>query len=110
MSDAMLSKVRKLLAKAEDPACTMAEAEAFTAVSAPVGRRWGWSRVRRRVAAPTSAVRPCGPTSPPRSHRPEPSPASGSWPGGGTVHVTPLPGSPLPRLEANPGEGSGGDP
>lgn len=31
MSDVMLDKIRKLLAMAEDPACTPAEAEAFTA-------------------------------------------------------------------------------
>lgn len=32
--DALLAKVRKLLAQAEDPACTVAEAEAFTAKAA----------------------------------------------------------------------------
>ncbi|MEO3745142.1 DUF2786 domain-containing protein [Plantactinospora sp. B5E13] len=44
MSEAMLSKVRKLLAKAEDPACTAAEAEAFTAKAAELIARYGVDR------------------------------------------------------------------
>ncbi|MFY1688679.1 DUF2786 domain-containing protein [Plantactinospora sp. WMMB782] len=44
MSDAMLSKVRKLLAKAEDPACTPAEAEAFTAKATELIARYGVDR------------------------------------------------------------------
>jgi hypothetical protein len=41
MSDAILDKVRKLLAKAEDPACTPAEAEAFTAKAAELIAKYG---------------------------------------------------------------------
>ena len=41
MSEAILSKVRKLLAKAEDPACTVAEAAAFTAKAAELIARFG---------------------------------------------------------------------
>ncbi|MFD0818929.1 DUF2786 domain-containing protein, partial [Micromonospora zhanjiangensis] len=44
MSDAILSKVRKLLAKAEDPACTPAEAEAFTAKATELIARYGVDR------------------------------------------------------------------
>ncbi|MFY1674151.1 DUF2786 domain-containing protein [Plantactinospora sp. WMMB334] len=44
MSDAMLSKVRKLLAKAEDRACTPAEAEAFTAKATELIARYGVDR------------------------------------------------------------------
>jgi hypothetical protein len=41
MSDAILDKVRKLLAKAEDPACTPAEAEAFTDKAAQLIAKYG---------------------------------------------------------------------
>lgn len=41
MSDAVLAKVRKLLAQAEDSACTPAEAEAFTAKAAELIARHG---------------------------------------------------------------------
>src|SRR3954469_12394641 len=41
MSDAILDKVRKLLAKAEDPACTPAEAEAFTGKAAELIAKYG---------------------------------------------------------------------
>ncbi|GAB3965699.1 DUF2786 domain-containing protein [Plantactinospora veratri] len=44
MSDAMLSKIRKLLAKAEDPACTPAEAEAFNAKATELIARYGVDR------------------------------------------------------------------
>ncbi|MFI5840876.1 DUF2786 domain-containing protein [Catenuloplanes sp. NPDC051500] len=44
MSDQILSKVRKLLAKAEDPACTPAEAEAFTAKAADLIAKYGVDR------------------------------------------------------------------
>jgi hypothetical protein len=39
--DPLLSRVRKLLAKAEDPACTPAEAEAFTAKAAELIAKYG---------------------------------------------------------------------
>ena len=41
MSDPILAKVRKLLAKAEDPACTPAEAEAFTAKATELIAKYG---------------------------------------------------------------------
>ncbi|WP_406106736.1 DUF2786 domain-containing protein [Micromonospora globbae] len=44
MSEAMLSKVRKLLAQAEDPACTPAEAAAFTAKATELIARYGVDR------------------------------------------------------------------
>lgn len=40
-ADALLAKVRKLLAQAEDPACTPAESEAFTAKAAELIARHG---------------------------------------------------------------------
>lgn len=40
-ADPLLAKVRKLLAQAEDPACTVAEAEAFTAKAAALVARHG---------------------------------------------------------------------
>ena len=39
--DPLLARVRKLLAKAEDPACTPAEAEAFTAKAAELIAKYG---------------------------------------------------------------------
>jgi hypothetical protein len=41
MTDALLARVRKLLAKAEDPACTPAEAEAFTAKATELIAKYG---------------------------------------------------------------------
>jgi hypothetical protein len=40
-ADPLLGRVRKLLAKAEDPACTPAEAEAFTAKAAELIAKYG---------------------------------------------------------------------
>jgi hypothetical protein len=54
MSDAMLSKVRKLLAKAEDPACTVAEAAAFTAKAAELIARYGVDRALLAARDPAS--------------------------------------------------------
>jgi hypothetical protein len=50
----MLSKVRKLLAKAEDPACTPAEAEAFTAKATELIARYGVDRALLAVRDPAS--------------------------------------------------------
>jgi hypothetical protein len=58
MSDAMLSKVRKLLAKAEDPACTAEEAEAFTTKAAELIARYGVDRAL--LAARDPATDPVG--------------------------------------------------
>ena len=58
MSDAILSKVRKLLAKAEDPACTPAEAEAFTAKAAELIAKYGVDRAL--LAARDPATDPVG--------------------------------------------------
>jgi hypothetical protein len=58
MSDAILSKVRKLLAKAEDPACTVAEAEAFTAKATELIARYGVDRAL--LAAREPATDPIG--------------------------------------------------
>ncbi|MFB9234853.1 DUF2786 domain-containing protein [Plantactinospora siamensis] len=44
MSDAILDKVRKLLAKAEDPGCTAEEAAAFTAKATDLIARYGVDR------------------------------------------------------------------
>jgi hypothetical protein len=41
MNDSLLARVRKLLAKAEDPACTPAEAEAFTAKATQLIAKYG---------------------------------------------------------------------
>ncbi len=41
MSDAILAKIRKLLAKAEDPACTPAESAAFTAKATELIAKYG---------------------------------------------------------------------
>lgn len=54
----MLSKVRKLLAKAEDPACTAAEAAAFTAKAAELIARYGVDRAL--LAARDPATDPVG--------------------------------------------------
>jgi hypothetical protein len=56
MSDVMLDKVRKLLAKAEDPACTPAEAEAFNLKAAELIAKYGVDRAMLAEADPTSDV------------------------------------------------------
>ncbi|KAB1940340.1 DUF2786 domain-containing protein [Micromonospora sp. ALFpr18c] len=58
MSEAMLSKVRKLLAQAEDPACTPAESAAFTAKAAELIARYGVDRAL--LAARDPATDPVG--------------------------------------------------
>ncbi|MEV1288423.1 DUF2786 domain-containing protein [Micromonospora sp. NPDC049679] len=58
MSDVILAKVRKLLAKAEDPACTVAEAEAFTAKAAELIAKYGVDRAL--LAARDPATDPVG--------------------------------------------------
>lgn len=58
MSDAILDKVRKLLAKAEDPACTPAEAEAFTAKAAELIAKYGVDTALLAAADP--ALDPVG--------------------------------------------------
>ncbi|WBB78125.1 DUF2786 domain-containing protein [Micromonospora sp. WMMD882] len=58
MSDAMLSKVRKLLAKAEDPACTPAESAACTAKATELIARYGVDRAL--LAARDPATDPVG--------------------------------------------------
>jgi len=50
-SDALLGRIRKLLAKAEDPACTPAEAEALTGKAAELIAKYG---VDRAMLADTS--------------------------------------------------------
>ena len=54
MSDAILVKVRKLLAKAEDPACTPAEAAAFTAKATELIAKYGVDRALLAAADPAS--------------------------------------------------------
>ena len=54
MSDAILDKVRKLLAKAEDPACTPAEAEAFTAKAAELIAKYGVDSALLAAADPAA--------------------------------------------------------
>ncbi|MFI6758411.1 DUF2786 domain-containing protein [Micromonospora sp. NPDC050417] len=54
----MLEKVRKLLAMAEDPACTAAEAEAFTAKATELIARYGVDRAL--LAARDPATDPVG--------------------------------------------------
>ena len=56
MSDAILDKVRKLLAKAEDPACTLAEAEAFNVKAMELMAKYGVDRALLAVADPGSDV------------------------------------------------------
>ncbi|MEV4654761.1 DUF2786 domain-containing protein [Micromonospora sp. NPDC049301] len=58
MSEAMLSKVRKLLAQAEDPACTPAESAAFTAKATELIARYGVDRAL--LAARLPATDPVG--------------------------------------------------
>ncbi|TDC66148.1 DUF2786 domain-containing protein [Micromonospora sp. KC207] len=58
MSQAMLAKVRKLLAKAEDPACTPQESAAFTAKATELIARYGVDRAL--LAARDPATDPVG--------------------------------------------------
>ncbi|WP_320067329.1 DUF2786 domain-containing protein [Micromonospora sp. RTGN7] len=58
MSEAMLAKVRKLLAKAEDPACTPEESAAFTAKATELIARYGVDRAL--LAARDPATDPVG--------------------------------------------------
>ncbi|PSK66517.1 hypothetical protein B0E53_01533 [Micromonospora sp. MH33] len=58
MSEAMLSKVRKLLAQAEDPACTPAESAAFMAKATELIARYGVDRAL--LAAREPATDPVG--------------------------------------------------
>ncbi|MFC3503679.1 DUF2786 domain-containing protein [Micromonospora krabiensis] len=58
MSEAMLSKVRKLLAQAEDPACTPAESAAFMAKATELIARYGVDRAL--LAACDPATDPVG--------------------------------------------------
>ncbi len=52
----MLDKVRKLLAKAENPACTPAEAEAFNLKAAELIAKYGVDRALLAEADPTSDI------------------------------------------------------
>jgi hypothetical protein len=56
VSDPILDKVRKLLAKAEDAACTPAEAEAFTAKAAQLIAKYGVDRAMLAETDPTSDI------------------------------------------------------
>ena len=58
MTDAILDKVRKLLAKAEDPGCTPAEAEALTDKAAQLIAKYGVDRAL--LAAATPEIDPLG--------------------------------------------------
>ncbi|MFI0791809.1 DUF2786 domain-containing protein [Micromonospora rubida] len=58
MSEVMLAKVRKLLAKAEDPACTPEESAAFTAKATELIARYGVDRAL--LAARDPATDPVG--------------------------------------------------
>jgi hypothetical protein len=58
MSEHLLARVRKLLAKAEDPACTEAEAEAFTAKATELIAKYGVDRALLAAADP--ALDPIG--------------------------------------------------
>ncbi|MDG4803809.1 DUF2786 domain-containing protein [Micromonospora sp. WMMD980] len=54
MSEAMLSKVRKLLAQAEDPACTPAESATFMAKATELIARYGVDRALLAAREPTA--------------------------------------------------------
>ncbi len=54
MSEPMLAKIRKLLAKAEDPATTPAEAESYTAKAAELVAAYGIDRALLASTDPTS--------------------------------------------------------
>jgi hypothetical protein len=57
-SDPLLARVRKLLAMAEDPACTPAEAEAFTAKATALIAKYGVDQAMLAAADP--AIDPVG--------------------------------------------------
>jgi hypothetical protein len=57
-TDPLLARVRKLLAKAEDPACTPAEAEAFTAKATELIAKYGVDQALLAAADP--ALDPVG--------------------------------------------------
>jgi Protein of unknown function (DUF2786) len=57
-SEGLLARVRKLLAKAEDPACTPAEAEAFTAKATELIAKYGVDQAL--LAADNPAADPVG--------------------------------------------------
>ena len=50
----MLDKIRKILAKAEDPACTPAEAEALTDMATKLMAKYGVERAMLAASEPTS--------------------------------------------------------
>lgn len=52
--DRMLDKIRKILAKAEDPGCTPAEAEALTEKAAELMAKYGVERAMLAATEPTS--------------------------------------------------------
>jgi hypothetical protein len=52
--DPLLARVRKLLAKAEDPACTAAEAEAFTAKATDLIAKYGVDQALLAAADPAT--------------------------------------------------------
>jgi hypothetical protein len=54
MTDPLLARVRKLLAKAEDPACTPAEAEAFTAKATDLIAKYGVDQAMLAVTDPAA--------------------------------------------------------
>lgn len=54
MTDSMLEKVRKLLAKAEDPGCTPAEAAALTDKAASLIAKYGVDRALLALSEPAS--------------------------------------------------------
>lgn len=54
MSDALLARVRKLLAMAEDPACTPDEAEAFTEKAAELIAKYGVDQAMIAVVDPAA--------------------------------------------------------
>ena len=54
MNDGLLARVRKLLAMAEDPACTPGEAESFTAKAAELIAKYGVDQAMLAVADPAA--------------------------------------------------------
>jgi hypothetical protein len=54
IDDPLLARVRKLLAKAEDPACTAAEAEAFTAKATELIAKYGVDQAMLAAADPAA--------------------------------------------------------
>jgi hypothetical protein len=55
MSESLLARVRKLLAMAEDPACTPAEAEAFTAKATDLIAKYGVDQALLAAADPVAS-------------------------------------------------------